>query len=121
MERTPGRRRAEGGVPVETPVQTVDRFIAYVTRALSDGPHAADVEWEHQMNMLFGNEELARVTNNSAYNGVPRVKEDLLFAFEHGKFDLLKAVYLSKVIEHTTVNTLGSAVATAVAKVLKFE
>jgi hypothetical protein len=116
------RPNLENNQPIEEEsTQTLDRFIKVAKRALSEEGHALDVEWEHQMNMLFGDEELMQVTKNKAYKGVPRVKEDLQFAYDSGGLILLRAVFLQKVVEHTDAHKMGTPVSKAVEKILKFE
>lgn len=105
----------------ETSSELVGRFIDFTKLAMSDQEHALDVEWEHQMNMLYGDEDLARITKNPAYMGVPRVKEEFLMVYEHAGLDRLKALFFARVLEHTKVNEMGSAVFTGVEKILKFE
>lgn len=116
MPRTP-----EHINPAEQTRIVVDSFMDFTKIALGDESHVLDVEWEHQMNRLYGNEELARVTKNATYRGVPGIKESLKLAFERGGLPGLKFVFMQQAIEHTDVASMGEAALTAFKKIIDYK
>ena len=104
----------------ETPAQTVERFIGFTKTIFSKDSHDLDVLWEYEMNKLYGNEELLRVTKNVAYMGVKDVKESLVEAVSRGGLPLLRARFLVLAIENTQVGNMQEPLVTAFDKELKF-
>lgn len=112
--------QAEASRPVERPGEVIARFINFTKHVLADESEDIDIEWEHQMNMLFGSEELERVTRNRKYRGIPGIKNDLTSAYENGGFPQLKATFIVRAIEHTKVAELGDACINAFKGVIDF-
>jgi len=75
MERIPGKQ-TESIDPAEQAKFTVERFINFTKKVLSKESQSLDIEWEHQMNMLYGDPELAQLTKYMPYEGVKIPYED---------------------------------------------
>jgi hypothetical protein len=99
----------------------VESFMRYTKTVLLQENHDLDVEWEYQMNRLFGNEELLQVTKDLSYKGIPGIREYLRSAYENGGLPELKAAFFTKAIEHTNVKNMGDATQTAFKKIIDYK
>jgi hypothetical protein len=113
--------RPEATDYIEQSRKTVEGFIAYTKTLLSGESHTIDVEWEHQMNILYGNEELLRVTKNKEYKGIPGIKDELESAYESGGLPQLKITFIRKAVENTQVSKLGDASLNAFKRIIDSE
>ncbi len=104
----------------EKPTEVVERFINFTKNVFADGSRDIDIEWEHEMNTLYGNEELERTTKNQKYRGVAGIKDDLLEAYVSGGLIQLKATFMVRASEHTRVSELGDLTINAFIGVIDF-
>ena len=114
------RLTREAQASVEQPAMVVGRFINFTQSVLADS-HDVDVEWEHEMHLLFGNEELESLHNDRRFRGVLGIKDDLIAAYENGGLPQLKATFIVRAIEHTKVANLGEACIIAFKGVIDFK
>lgn len=121
MSRSKEHRQPVEPNPIEQSRKAVSGFIASVKTVLDDN-HALGVEWEHKMNMLYGNEELLRITKNEDYKGIPGVYDELQAAHQQGGLMLLRARFLMHLVEHTDIQEgMGEATQTAVGRIMDFK
>jgi hypothetical protein len=111
----------EANDSIEKSRKTVESFIETTKTLFANENRHMDIEWEHQMNVLYGNEELLRVTKNEAYKGIPGIKEDLRVAYENGGLSELKATFIVKAVKNTNVSKMGDAAIIAFKKLIDFK
>lgn len=114
-------QQREGQPVPETPEQTVERFIGFTKKVLSDSSPDVDMFWEVEMLKLYGSEELVRVTKDKAYMGVKGVKEDLGTAFSAGGLASLKVRFLVTALENTQIGKLTEPFVTAFERIMLFK
>ncbi len=114
--------RPEFTSPSEQPRVVVDEFIDFTKRIFSTQDHAVDVEWEHQMNMFWGNPELEQVTKNPLYRGVPGAKDNLISAYEQAGILGIKGAFIQQLVEHQKdILRMGDVISFALEKVVAYK
>jgi len=108
---------------IEPSKRTIESFIDFTKKILKgeNRNRDFDIEWEDQMNILYGNEELLRITKDERYRGVPGIRESLTAAYIKGGLSELKQVFLHQTLEHTTAANMGEIAQIAFEKIRAYK
>jgi hypothetical protein len=133
MERIPSKQ-TESIDPAEQARITVERFINFTKKVLSKESQSIDVEWEHQMNMLYGDPELAQLTKYTPYEGVKipyedndgnikemKVQQALEEAYQVARILGVMSAFEDLASIYTDIDKMGAIKDTAISKIANFK
>lgn len=101
---------AETLAPREQPSETVDRFITLTREPLVDEDSREYVHWQHEMDRLYGNPELAQLSRDQSLMGVEGIRKTLEDAFIRDGLNGLKVEFLKQSITHTRLGRFDSRI-----------
>ena len=100
----------EAPIREELPQETVERFVNFTRNPLIDEDSRQYTDWQHEMDRLYGNPELAHLSRDRSLEGVTGIRETLEATYEREGLEGLKVEFLRQTIAHTRLGSLHTRI-----------